>query len=62
MTGKPLPWATAKGSEAQVEKARIAGKTKPPAEIREFIKACRALDIDEMPEDYAQFVLKLVPQ
>jgi serine/threonine protein kinase len=60
LTGKPLPWTVAKGTEAQVEKARVAGKTKPPSEIKDFVKACRALAIDEMPDDYSQFVLELV--
>jgi hypothetical protein len=32
----------------------------PLTGIRKFIRTCRALAIDEMPGDYAQFVLELL--
>jgi hypothetical protein len=62
LTGKELPWATAPAgsSEASQEKSRIKGKTKPPAEIRDYIARCRALSIDEMPDRYPEFVSLLL--
>jgi hypothetical protein len=60
LTGKDLPWASAKGTEASIEKAIVQGKKKPPEEIRDYITQCRELAIDEMPKDYPKFVSVLL--
>ena len=61
LTGNELPWRLGGARDAkQGEQIRVSEKTRVPVEIRAFVLQCRALALDEMPQDYVAFVQALL--